>query len=283
MAAMRRADRQDANSDNARNNPKSKREEPASPHELNQLLVTVRSQRDEMRVKLEEKQRCLQETDTQLVHIQQEFQTALVKVDEWKERTTQNYKLYIEEQKNYQQTLCLYDEERTKTTELLVKVNEWRERTTQNHKLYIEEQKEEQKKYQQTLCLYDEEKIRATDLLAKYETAEAQRTQYLILYNETQAQLKYERRSKAGVKGWQTRRQLENDRLKKEIGEMTVLLRESLTRKDEAVNSLYSLAERMDRIQQLVDSVEEESTGTPINLLQKLRRIWLTIKDILTE
>ena len=196
-----------------------------------------RSQQDEVRAELAEKQRCLQESDAKLVHVQEEFQTSLAKVNEWRERTTQNYKLYLGEQQ----------------------------------------------KYQETLCLYDEERARATELLAKYEAADAHRAQYLTLYNETQAQLKYEKRSKAGIKGWQTRRQLENEHLKQEIGEMTFLLRDSLTRKDEAVNSLYSLAERMDRIQQLVDSVEEESTGTPIGLLQKLKRIWLSIKDILTE
>ena len=65
---------------------------------------------------------------------------------------------------------------------------------------------------------------------------------------------------------------------------MVVLLRESLASKDdEAVNNLYALAERMDRIQQLVDSVEVESTGNPVGLLQKLKRIWLAIKDILSE
>jgi len=234
---MRRADRQDSNDDNARNHPRSRREEPSSPHELRQSLVNARSQRDEVRAELDKEQRCLQETDAQLVRVQQEFQTSQSEVYAWKERTTQNHQLYLGEQQ----------------------------------------------KYQQTLCLYDEEKARATELLAKYEAADAHRALYLTLYNETQAQLKYERRSKAGIKGWQTRRQLENERLKQEIGEMTFLLRESLTRKDEAVNSLYSLAERMDRIQQLVDSVEEESTGTPIGLLQKLRRIWLSIKDILTE
>jgi hypothetical protein len=160
-----------------------------------------------------------------------------------------------------------------------IEVDQWKERTHQNHQLYLEEQQ----RYQQTLCLYDQEKARAIELLAKYEEADAQRAQYLSLYNEVQAELKSERRSKAGIKGWETRRKRENERLKQEIGEMTVLLRESLARKDEAVDSLYLLAERMDRIQTLVDSVEDESTNNPINLLQKLKRIWLNIKDILNE
>ena len=71
--------------------------------------------------------------------------------------------------------------------------------------------------------------------------------------------------------------------MKQEIGEMAVLLRESLTRKDEAVNNLYAFAERIDRIQTLVDSVDEESTSSPIGLLQKLKLIWLSIKEILAE
>lgn len=50
-----------------------------------------------------------------------------------------------------------------------------------------------------------------------------------------------------------------------------------------AVNSLYVVAERMDRIQSLVDSVEEETTNNPMGLVQKFKRIWLAIKDILSE
>ncbi len=106
---------------------------------------------------------------------------------------------------------------------------------------------------------------------------------YLGLYNETKAELKHERRSKASIKGWETRRKAENERLKREIAQMVVLLRQSLESKDEAVNSLYVVAERMDRIQSLVDSVEEETTNNPMGLVQKFKRIWLAIKDILSE
>jgi HSP90 family molecular chaperone len=158
-------------------------------------------------------------------------------------------------------------------------VDEWEQRATQNNQLYLSEQQ----RYQQTLCLYNEEKAKTVELIAKYQEADARRTQYLTLYNEAQELLKRERRSKAGIKGWETRRKIENERLKQEIAEMVVLLRESLASKDEAVNNLYALAERMDRIQQLVDSVEVESTGNPVGLLQKLKRIWLAIKDILSE
>jgi len=48
--------------------------------------------------------------------------------------------------------------------------------------------------------------LRAAELLSKYEEANVQCTHYLNLYNETQEQLKYERRSKASIKGWETRR-----------------------------------------------------------------------------
>jgi chromosome segregation ATPase len=129
----------------------------------------------------------------------------------------------------------------------------------------------------------DEWKQEAQKNQEELQKSQAEVCQWQGLYNETQAQLKYERHSKAGIKGWETRRKLENERLKREISEMATLLGESLARKDDAVNSLYMLAERMDRIQNLVDSVEEETTGTPIGLLQKFRRIWLAIKDILAE
>lgn len=231
--AMKRADRRDANSDNALNYPRSRQEEPASPHELKQLLATARSQRDEWQQQARENQQAA----VQLVQVQQTLQAVQVEVHSWQEHSAQNHQLYLEEQQRYQQALVLYNEEQAKAAQLRI----------------------------------------------QYEEAEAQRDQYLTLYNEAQAQLKYERRSKAGIKGWETRRKAENERLKREIADMVVLLQESLARKDEAVNHLYVLAERMDRIQQLVDSVEEGPVGTPMGLLQKLQRIWLAVKEILAE
>lgn len=103
----------------------------------------------------------------------------------------------------------------------------------------------------------------------------------MTLYGEVQTQLKYERRSKAGIRGWETRRKNENERLKQEIAEMVILLRESLTRKDEAVSNLYGLADRIDKIQKIVDFVDEGIT--PVDRIQKLRRIWVVLKDILGE
>ena len=218
--------------------------------------------------------------------------------------------IYLNEQKNYQQALNRYNEATAKATELItqrdeweqrakenqeaasqliqvqqeiqanqVEVNELRELAAQNYQKYLDEQEN----YQQALHSYNEEKARATELLAKYEEISTQRDNYLTLYNEAQTQLKFERRSKASIKGWETRRKAENERLKREIAEMVVLLRESLTSKDEAINNLYIVAERMDRIQSLVDSVEEETTSNPVGLVQKFKRIWLAIKEILSE
>jgi hypothetical protein len=230
---MRRADRQDSNYDNENKYPRSRREEPTSPHELKQLLGNARAQRDEWQQRAKENQ----EAATQIVHVQQEFKTLQVEACEWKENATQNHQLYLAEQNNYQQTLTLYNEERTRTTELL----------------------------------------------AKYNEVDTERSKYLSLYNEAQLELKYERKSKAGVKGWETRRKRENQLLKQEITEMTRLVSESLVRKDEAVDNLYALADRMDRIQRLVDSVEEGTSSTPVGLLQKLKRVWLAVKEILGE
>jgi hypothetical protein len=143
--------------------------------------------------------------------------------------------------------------------------------------------REAQSQAESYLTLYNEEKIKSSDLLVKYEQAQIETQRYLTLYNESQTQLKLERRSKAGIKGWETRRKRENERLKQEIGEMAVLLRDSLARKDEAIDNLEALADRMDRIQSLVDSVEGESANNPVNFLQKISRIWQAIKDILAE
>ncbi|MBE9001337.1 hypothetical protein IQ274_24735 [Nostoc sp. LEGE 12447] len=283
---MRRDDRRDSNYDNAVNNPRSRQREPIPPRELQQLLMTVRAQRDEWQQRAKENE----EATFQLVHVQQEIQTYQIKANELKEQVTQNYRFYIDEQENHQKTLYLYNEEKAKISQLVhvhqreiqtcqLEVNELKEQVTQNYRFYIDEQENHQK----TLYLYNEEKTKATEFLTKYDAANSEREMYLSLYNEAKAELKHERRSKASIKGWETRRKAENERLKREIAQMVVLLRESLERKDEAVNSLYVVAERMDRIQSLVDSVEEETTNNPLGLVQKFKRIWLAIKDILSE
>jgi chromosome segregation ATPase len=187
------------------------------------------------------------------------------KVQETEQRAEQIHHLYLEEQGKYQSTLTLYQEEHQKYESTLT--------------LY----EEAQTQVQSYLALYDQEKARSGELLVKYETAQAERDRYLTLYEETKAELKFERRSKAGIKGWETRRKRENERLKQEIGEMSVLLRDSITRRDAAIGNLEELANRMDRIQNLVDSVESGSGDTPVNLVQKFKRIWQAIQDILAE
>jgi tetratricopeptide (TPR) repeat protein len=251
-----------------------------------------------------------QEAASQLTQVQQSIQVYQVEVNDLKQQLAQNHQKYLDEQKNYQQALFLYNEALAKSTELIsqreqweqrakenqeaayqliqiqqkirdnqIEVNELRESAEQNYQKYLDEQKN----YQQAVSRYHEEKARATELLTKYEEVKSERDNYVILYNEAQAQLKFERRSKAGIKGWETRRKAENERLKGEISEMVVLLRESLESKDEAINNLYVVAERMDRIQSLVDSVDNETTGNPVGLVQKFKRIWLAIKEIISE
>jgi hypothetical protein len=163
----------------------------------------------------------------------------------------------------------------------------------ESQRLYQEQQEKLQLTlvlYQQTeeqansyLALYSEEKAKSSELEVKYNTAQQESQNYLALYKQIEQELKIERRSKAGIKGWETRRKRENDRLKQEIGEMTVLLHESLRKKDRAIANLEEVAARMDRIQSLVDSVDEEVANNPVGMLQKLQRIWSVIKEILAE
>ncbi len=350
-------------------NPHPPGTEPASTHELKQLLMTARAQRDQWQQRAKDNE----EAQERLTQVQQE-------IDELKERAAQTYQIYLNEQKNYQHTLVLYNEEKTRATQLVVQRDEWQQRAVTNesqlvhvkqdvetyqvemnelkqraalnYQKYLDEQKNsqkalhdyheakakateliaqrdelqkrgqenqkvayeliqvqldlqtyqvkvndleesaaqnyqkylnEQKNYQEALTSYNEEKARANELLAKYEEVSSERDNYLTLYNEAQTQLKFERRSKASIKGWETRRKAENEKLKREIAEMVVLLRESLTSKDEAINNLYVVAERMDKIQSLVDSVEEDTTSNPVGLVQKFQRIWFAIKEILSE
>ncbi|MBD2463847.1 hypothetical protein H6G89_22865 [Oscillatoria sp. FACHB-1407] len=166
---------------------------------------------------------------------------------------------------------------------LLMTLRAQRDEAQQQYKSTLVLYEEAQSQAQSYLVLYNEEQAKSSELLVKYEQAQVETQHYITLYNESQSQLKFERRSKAGIKSWETRRKRENERLKQEIGEMALLLRDSLERKDEAISNLESLADRMDRIQNLVDSVEDTSEGNPLGLLQKLKRIWQAVKDILAE
>lgn len=143
--------------------------------------------------------------------------------------------------------------------------------------------RETQEQASSYLALYTDEKAKSSELEVKYNEAYQESQNYLTLYKQIEQELKTERRSKAGIKGWETRRKRENERLKEEIGQMAIVLRESLTKKDQAIQSLEDVASRMDRIQRLVDSVDNEVASNPVGMLQKLQRVWVAVREILAE
>jgi hypothetical protein len=309
MNGMPRADRRTPNDDNARNNPTPRREEPVSPHDVRRQRDNARADRFLLQQENDRLQQDLIIADSKISQALAELEFSQANAYKWETTATQNNQLYISEQKKNQRLLLLHGEEQIRAnllesqltsqrqnsreieTQIVhipqkfgssqLEVNEWKERAMQYQQLYLGEQE----KYIHKTCSYEEEQKRAIELIKKYEEADSQRIKYFTLYSETQAQLKKERKSKAGIRSWETRRKVENQRLKEEIAEMTVLLRESLLRKGEAVDNLYALADRMDQMQQLVDSVEDES-GVVVHqtgIRQKLKRIWMSIQDILAE
>jgi Flp pilus assembly secretin CpaC len=251
MSGMRRGDRRTNSDDNAVRNPRSRQQEPPSPHDIKIRIATLQAQRDEAQQIAKAKEKEAQEAQRLYLEEQQQRQSTLALYQEEQQRYQSTLTLYQEEQQRYQSTLVLYEEAQTQV--------------------------------QTYLTFYEQEKVRNNELLAQYETARTERDRYLMLYNETQAELKLERRSKAGIKGWETRRKRENERLKREIADMAIVLRDSLERKEAAIAHLEELANRMDRIQNLVDSVEDNSDNNPIGLLQKFKLIWQAVKDILAE
>ena len=197
MSGIPRADRRDSNHDNKVNHPQSLQVEPSPPRELNQVLMTVRSQRDEAK-------------------------------DELKKLKSQ--------------------------------------------------QDTERQEFQNTLFLYNEEKSKSAELLTKYIEADTQQAKYLSLYTESQLKLKEAIKTIAGLRGWSTRRKKENENLKQKISGMVVQLRDSYTREDEAIRNLYGLAERMDKIQKILDPINEECVSA-----EQLTRISILLKVILDE
>jgi chromosome segregation ATPase len=197
MSGMRRADRQTPNDDNARKYPQIRKDEPASPQELKQLLMTVRSN---------------------LVDAKDEIKTL-------------------------------------KT-----------------------QQESDQEKIKETFELYSQEKYKLSELTHKYIEIDTQRSHYLALYDESQTKLKEARKTIAGLRGWSTRRKKENEKLKQDISEMVVRLRDSFIREDEAIRSLYGLADRMDKIQKVLDPVNEADVS-----VEQLARISVLLKVILDE
>ena len=179
-------------------------------------------------------------------------------------------------------TLTLYIEEQRKARKGKAAIDELEGAKTEAQS-YFKLQQDSKTQAQSYLTMYEAEKVRGDELVIQLNEAQGHRDRYLTLYNETQSELKTERRSKAGVKGWETRRKKENEKLKQEISEMAAVLRDSIERKDEAIDSLYSVAERMDRIQRMVDSVDDDTATNPIGMVQKLQRMWQAVKEILAE
>lgn len=312
---MRRGDRQTPSDDNARNNPRSRRIEPTSPQELRRLVLQLRSDKDELQDKVtardklvEDKARLAEEKAQEAEkthHLYLETKTqeqsylnqlgrfkTLVKEEEQKKQEA--HSLFLAEQQRYQSTLTLYQksEEKYKSTVTLYKEEQQRRQSVMfefqevqaQSQSYLTLYEEAQVQSQSYLTLYEGEKVKGNELTIKFQEVQGSRDRYLTLYNESQLQLKTERRSKAGIKGWETRRKKENEKLKREISEMAVILRDSMARKDEAINSLYVVAERMDRIQQMVELVDDDTTATnPIGMMKKLQRMWQAIKEVLAE
>lgn len=171
----------------------------------------------------------------------------------------------LEKTRELEETQQLFQEQRERLESTLVLYQESQEQVTAY------------------LALYTDEKARSSEFEVKYNEARQESENYLALYQQIEQELKVERRSKAGIKSWETRRKRENERLKQEIGQMALLLQDSLGKKDQAIATLEEMAARMDRIQNLVDSVDGEGANNPVGTLQKLQRIWTAIKEILSE
>lgn len=244
--------------------------------QISSLYENEKIKAGQLIVQVNQWEQIIQENDektSKLLEFQQLVQSYGIKFKELETKIAENYILYLNEQENYQSA----------QSRLAVAQN-----NIQKYEVEAERLKQvvadEKQNYQQISLLYEEEKRKFGDLLTKYEEVSCERDKYLVLFNQAQDDLKFERRSKASIKGWETRRKTENQRLKKEVADMVVILQNSLATKDEAINNLYMVAQRMDRIQSLVDSVEEEdSSNNPVGVIQKFKRIWLAIKEILSE
>ncbi len=286
---MKRSDRGTESDDNAKKNPTSRRQEPTPDKELQQLLKNVRIQRDEAQVeldksneKVEEKTRHVEVISSELQGAKIQAQSYLTMYDSEKVKGDE-LRIQLNEVKiQYKSILTLYAEEQRKGLKGKAAIDELEAAKTQAQS-YFRLHQDSQTQTQSYLTMYEAEKVRGDELVIQLNEVQGHRDRYLTLYNETQSELKTERRSKAGVKGWETRRKKENQKLKQEISEMAIVLRDSMERKDEAINSLYSVAERMDRIQRMVDLVDDDPATNPIGMVQKLQRMWQAIKEILAE
>jgi hypothetical protein len=312
---MRRGDRKTESSENENKYPRPRRPEPMSAEESKKLLMTLRAQKQALQDQVVEKEKLVEEkarlaeeqaqkaekTHRLYLEVKTQEQSYLTQLgqirrlaQENEQQKQQTHHLYLSEQQKhqsalelyqkseqkYQSTVILYKEEQQKRQAVMV---EFKGVQTQAQS-YFTSYQESQLQAQSYLTMYETEKKKGDELSIRFEEVQGSRDRYLTLYNESQLALKTERKSKAGIKGWETRRKKENEKLKKEIAEMAIILRDSMERKDEAINSLYAVAERMDRIQQMVDLVDDDTTVTnPIGMAQKMRRMWQAIKEILAE
>ncbi|MEA5502241.1 hypothetical protein VB735_03780 [Halotia wernerae UHCC 0503] len=189
IMAMRDADK-DRRKNRPVNNPQSPAKEPLSYHELNDKWRNARADA----IQWEQRAKRYEEAASQLTQVQQDIQTYQVKVNELEKRAADNYLIYLDEQKNYQQALCLYNEEQTKVTALITQRDEWQQRAKENqdaasqltqiqqdiqtyqanvnelekraadnYLIYLDEQEN----YQQALNRYNEAKAKATELIAQ--------------------------------------------------------------------------------------------------------------------
>ncbi|NJK59847.1 MAG: hypothetical protein HC918_05790 [Oscillatoriales cyanobacterium SM2_1_8] len=156
------------------------------------------------------------------------------------------------------------------------------------HDLARQVQQERQRAWN-ALCVVQAVQEDRQLLTWQYQQAIEGQQQFRTLYQQSQQELgtlrdelKFERRSKASIKGWETRRKAENDKLKREIADMARVLQQSMAREGEATATLRALAGRMDRIQSLVDGLDSEATS-PKNLLEKFQKIWQAVQEILRE
>ncbi|MEP0918696.1 hypothetical protein NC981_17845 [Leptolyngbya sp. DQ-M1] len=277
--SMRRADRKSNSDDHAINHPQSRRQEPLSYHELRQYWLLAKSKQNELEALAAARKQEAEQNYRLYLEEQQKHQASHMLYQEVQQKYETTFTQYQEVETQARSYLMQYQESQVQAKSYFTQYQEIQSQVQSYSVLY----QEAQTQFESYLALYESEKTKNDQLSIQFEEIQAERDRYLTLYNESQNELKFERRSKAGIKGWETRRKRENERLKQEIGEMTVLLRDSLERKDEAIDSLYVVAERMDRIQRLVDSVDEDSTTNPVGMIQKLQRIWQAVKEILAE
>ncbi|BDI20166.1 hypothetical protein ANSO36C_59680 [Nostoc cf. commune SO-36] len=119
--------------------------------------------------------------------------------------------------------------------------------------------------------------------------ANLEEVQKLAKHNEEAASQRYEAEQRAKEAALQLIHvqqkiqtyQIEANELKERVNQNYLFCSDE-QRNHKKTLYLYN-EEKADRIQSLVDSVDEETTNNPMGLVQKFKRIWLVIKDILSK